>query len=331
MDEGAQTRPEGVGSAAGVAGGGGAGGSGLGAFRRVMACVGVSPSAGLVVREAARLARSCGSELTFLHAGSERERVVEIVREGARDEPMLGSVEVIGREGTPDRVILEEARRIDADLVFAGALKSDPLFTGIVGSVARRLARNADRSLFLSIHRFPPEGVARTIVASVMFDDRSRAMVEAAARLAIGAGARELHVVREYDPYSARMSETTGAAGADSERWEHVQQTATRFELANFLEECARRLGVADGAGALERSGVALRTECMAGRGGEEAARYAERVGADLLVMPAPDRRLGVLDRFFGHPTETLLEQFPCSVLLFRRLKKGEAAPGVGT
>jgi nucleotide-binding universal stress UspA family protein len=149
-------------------------------------------------------------------------------------------------------------------------------------------------------------------------------MVEAAARLAIGSGARELHIVREHDPYSARVSETTGAAGADSERWENVLDTATRFELANFLEECARRLGVADGAGALERSGITLRTECMAGRGGEEVVRYAQRVGADLLVMPAPNRRLGFFDRFFGHPTETILEQFPCSVLLFRRIKKRE-------
>lgn len=299
-----------------------------GAFRSVMACVGVSPSAGLVVREAARLARACGAELTFLHAGSERERVEAIVREGAADEPALADAEVIGRDGKPDRVILEEARRIDADLIFAGALKSDPLFTGIVGSVARRLARNADRSLFLSIHRFPPEGVARTIVASVAFDDRSRAMMEAAARLAIGGRARELHVVREHDPYSARMSETTGAAGADSERWEQVLETATRFELANFLEECGRRLGVADGAEAMAKAGVIVRTECMAGRGGEEVTRYAERVGADLLVMPAPDRRLGLFDRFFGHPTETLLEQFPCSVLLFRRLREGESDSG---
>jgi nucleotide-binding universal stress UspA family protein len=294
------------------------------AFAHVMACIGVSPNAGLVAREAARLARACSARLSFLHVGSERDRIEVIVREAGADEPPLLDAPVLGREGVPDRVILEEARRIDADLIFAGALASDPLFTGIFGSVARRLARNADRSLFLSIHRFPPGAVARTVVASVAFDDRSLAMVEAAARLAIGSGARELHIVREHDPYSARVSETTGAAGADSERWENVLDTATRFELANFLEECARRLGVADGAGALERSGITLRTECMAGRGGEEVVRYAQRVGADLLVMPAPNRRLGFFDRFFGHPTETILEQFPCSVLLFRRIKKRE-------
>ena len=298
------------------------------AFAHVMACVGVSPSSGLVVREAAQLARVCGARLTLFHAGSERETVEQIVREAAGDEPLLGDAPVLGREGQPDRVILEEARRQNADLVFAGALASDPLLTGILGSVARRLARNADRSLFLSIHRFPPEAVARTIVASVGFDERSQAMALATARLAMNGRAGELHIVREYDPYSDRATETTGAAGADSKRWEHVLETATRFELANFLEGLSRKLGDGEsgprGAAALEGAGVTLRTACMAGRGGEEVARYAERVGADLLVMPAPERRLGLLDRFFGHPTETLLERFPCSVLLFRRLKKGE-------
>lgn len=294
-------------------------------FAHVMACVGVSPSAGLVVREAARLARACGARLSFFHAGPDREQVERIVRDAADDEPILAHAPLHARRGQPDRVILEESRRIDADLIFAGALASDTLLTGIFGSVARRLARNADRSLFLSIHRFPEHAVARTIVASVAFDERSVAMVEAAARLAIGARARELHIVREHDPYSTRMSETTGAAGADSRRWEGMLDAATRFELANFLEECTRRLGVIDGAATLQQHGVCLHTECMAGRGGEEVAHFAHRVGADLLVMPAPDRRLGVLDRFFGHPTESLLEQFPCSVLLFRRLKKNRS------
>ncbi len=301
------------------------------AFRHVMACIGLSPSAGLVAREAARLATACNASLTLLHVGDQREQVEAIVREAGTDEPSLANAEVIGQSGKPDEVILDVARRINADLVFAGALRSDPLLTGIVGSVARRLARNADRSLFLSIHRFPPGAVARSIVASVAFDDRSRAMLQSAARLAIGTRAKELHVVREYDPYSARVSETTGSAGADPARWLPVLETATRFELANFIEETARRLSLADPAAVLANAGVTLRTECMPGRGGEEVTRYAESVGADLLVMPAPERRLGFFDRFFGHPTETLLEQFPCSVLLFRRLRKGEgpdAPPG---
>lgn len=288
-------------------------------FAHVLACVALSPSTALVVNEARRLADACGSDLTFLHVGPDLARVRAIVHE------TLGpDVEVLAREGKPDRVILAEAKRLEADLIFAGALRSDPLLQGIVGSVARRLARNADRSLFLSIHRFPPEGVARTIVASVGLDDRSRVMIEAAARLAINARASELHVIREYDPYSARMSETTGTAGADPEHWEHVLLTAARFKLANFLEETSRRLGFTDAAAALQNAGVSLRTECVAGRGGEEAAHYAQRVGADLLIMPAPDRRLGIFDRFFGHPTEMLLEQFPCSVLLFRRLASGQ-------
>lgn len=296
------------------------------AFRHVMACIGLSPSAGLVAREAARLASACNARLSILHVGDQREAVEAIVREAGRDEPSLTTTEVIGQSGRPDQVILDVARRIDADLVFAGALRTDPLLTGILGSVARRLARNADRSLFLSIHRFPPDSVARSIVTSVTFDDRSRAMLQAAARLAIGTRAKELHVVREYNPYSTRVSETTGSAGADPARWLPVLETATRFELANFIEETARRLSLVDPAAVLANAGVTLRTECMPGRGGEEVTRYAESVGADLLVMPAPERRLGLLDRFFGHPTETLLEQFPCSVLLFRRLRKGESA-----
>lgn len=293
-----------------------------GPFARVMACVAMSPSTEAVVREGARLAAACGADLAFLHVGSQRDGVERAVREAAEAGEAPAGVEVIGREGRPDRVILEEARRIGADLIFAGALRSDPLLTGIVGSVARRLARNADRSLFLSIHRFPPEGVARSVVVSVLMDDRSREMLRAAMALARRGGAAELHIVHEFDPYSVRMSETTGAAGPDAGRWKHVLETAKRFELANFLDG----MGVVE----LERAGVLVRTSCVAGRGGEEITRYAEGVGAELLVMPAPERKLGLFDRFFGHPTETLLEQFPCSVLLYRRAGAGESAASPG-
>jgi nucleotide-binding universal stress UspA family protein len=277
-------------------------------FARVLACVALSPSTALVVSEARRLADACGSDLTFLHVGPDLARVRDIVHE------TLGpDVEVVARAGKPERVILAEAKRLEADLVFAGALRSDPLLRGILGSLARRLARNADRSLFLSIHRFPPEGVARTVVASIAFDDRSRAMLQATLALVRRASTTTLHIVREYDPHSTRMSETTGA-GAGAERWEQILAAAQRFELANFLAT-------------FDLSGITFRAECIEGRGGEEVVRYAERVNADLLVIPAPERQLGFFDRFFGHPTETLLERFPCSVLLYRRPRSKRRNP----
>ncbi len=283
-------------------------------FARIMACAALSPQLPLLVREAARLASACESELTFLHVGAESPVLRKAIDEAlaslhpsvvaglSQSEP---GPRIVSVSGPPDKVIVREAARLNTDLIFAGALQEDPAIRGVIGSVARRIARRADRSVYLSIHQFPADRLIRTLVAAVNFDEASAEMLRTVAAFAAKADVETLHVIHEYDPYSVGLTESTGSGSAGRAAYERQRRMAERVQMANFLET-------------LNLSGPSLVTACLQGRDGMETLSYAERHAADLLVSPGPKRRLGLLDRFFGHPTETLLQRFPCSVLLYR-------------
>ncbi|GIK18391.1 MAG: universal stress protein [Leptolyngbya sp. PLA2] len=269
----------------------------LGPFKHVLACIAPSPHAREVAVEAGRLAAACGSKLTFVHAGREGDEVRRIVADAL---PGV-EAEVVEREGAPERVILSEAARQGADLIFAGALQSDPLLRGIVGSLARRLARHAERSVYLSIHQFPPDRLVRTLVVGIDVDERSARLMRDMAAFARKANVLALHVVYEFDPHAP------GATGPGDEREQHerLRAASERFRVADFL-------------GTINLEGLPVRVTCLSGRDYVETMRFAEEQKADLLAVAAPPRRLGLLDRFFGHPTDTILQRFPCSILLHR-------------
>jgi nucleotide-binding universal stress UspA family protein len=220
------------------------------------------------------------------------------------EDAALASAEVFVRQGGVERVILSEARRWGADLLFAGALASNPRFAGVLGSVARRLARHADRSLYLSLHRDLADPVLRTLVVSTEFDAESDAAARAAVDLGHSAAASVIHFVHEYDP-RARGAIESVLRGSEQARYEQMMTGTQRFQLANAVE-------------GLDLRGLEPRLACLEGKELTATTEYARTIGADLLVMAAPHHRLGLLDRFFGDPTETVLQRFPCSVLLVR-------------
>ncbi|HZW10898.1 MAG TPA: universal stress protein [Phycisphaerales bacterium] len=271
-------------------------------FSRILACIAVSPHAPEVVREAAWLAGLCGGELAFVHAGDDEELVRRTLSEALG--PGAGPPHLIARRGGPERVILAEAEAWGADLIFAGAVANAPLLRGVLGSVARRLARHADRSVYLSLHR-AGEPTLDSMAIAMNFDDDSRAAAQIGLGLARRASARAVHIVHEYDP-RARGAIDSVLAGSDQARYEQMVSGAQRFQLADAVQE-------------LDLGGISPRLACIEGQDLVQTTAYASDVGADLLVLAAPHQRIGLLDRFFGDPTETVLQRFPCSVLLVRR------------
>lgn len=282
-------------------------------FRRILACLAISPHAGEVVREAAWLAGLCGAELAFVHAGDDEPLVRRTLAAALGPEAASPAPTVIVRRGGAERVILAEADAWGADLLFAGAVANAPLLRGVLGSVARRLARHADRSVYLSLHR-AGEPALKSLAVAMNFDDDSRAAAAIGLDLAHRAAARAVHFVHEYDP-RARGAIDSVLAGSDQARYEQMVSGSQRFQLADAVQ-------------GLDLRGLSPRLACIEGHDLVQTTDYASDVGADLLVLAAPHQRIGLLDRFFGDPTETVLQRFPCSVLLVRRSGAGRAARG---
>ncbi len=275
-------------------------------FSRILACVAESPHLPAVVREAVRLATICDADLELLHVGQTPDALVRGVREALPPSPnRYAETRLIARPGhRPDRVILKEVARQRCDLIFAGALHEDPMLRGVVGSVARRIARYADRSVLLSTHPSSPEAFSKTVVVAVDCSEDCARMMPSLIDFTRRASAETVHLVHEYPSYTTRL------AGGETEEsdaggYAQTQEAAERLALANFLER-------------FDFGSLRVQTACLSGRDGAETIRYAEQHGANLLAAPGPRRRLSLWDRFFGHPTETLLQRLPCSLLLYR-------------
>lgn len=275
-------------------------------FSRILACVAESPHLPAVVREAVRLATICDAEVEFFHVGEARDALARGVREALPPPPnRQADARFTTHSGDrPDRIIIREAAQLRCDLIFAGALQEDPMLRGVVGSVARRIARHADRSVLLSTHPSSPEAFSRTMVVAVDCSEDCARMMPSLIQFARRASTETLHLVHEYQAYTTHLAggETEGA---DRGGYAQTQEAAERQVLASFLEM-------------FDFSPLNVQTACLPGRDGSETILYAEQHRADLLVAPGPRRQLGLLDRFFGHPTETLLQRLPCSLLLYR-------------
>jgi nucleotide-binding universal stress UspA family protein len=115
-----------------------------------------------------------------------------------------------------------------------------------------------------------------------------------------------LHVIHEYDSY-ARLLRIIGKQDMDDQGYRDQVAHEEQFQLAEMLAP-------------LDTEGLPLVAKCLDGNIGQEAVDYAQEHEADLLVIPAPDH-LGFWDRFFKHPTETVLDHLPCSLMLYRMTK----------
>lgn len=278
------------------------------AGRKLLACVALSPRVQAVAAEALSLGRALGMEVSFVHAGEDSAEVRETLEEAVR--ASLGEGEAMPQlhieEGRPDDVACSVAVQVDADLILAGALEKEGLLEGLLGTTGRRIARNAPCSVLLLPE---PENAGtrfENIVVSTKYDDQSRAMLDYVAELARGSAARALHIVAEFDLYGVSASNEAIPTPPGGEAPGATWALQERVALSSFLDS-------------VDLHGIEVELATLEGREGTQSVDYAQSHGADLLVVPAPPRRLTVWDRFFNHPTEFALHQLPCALLLFRQ------------
>ncbi len=280
-------------------------------FKRVLACVALSPHVKSVLREATALATAFRSELVLLHVGEGGTQSEDAIRRAAREAGLdADSLRIFSRAGKPEDVILRQAVEADADLIYAGARPEETLIQEVRGSVARNLARRADRSIYLSIHRKPADRPPRSIVAAVDLTPSAADMLTSVAEYARRCGAGVLHVVREFRPFLPGTGESIGGVQADAQS--SIASAEQRFELADWLA-------------AIDLHGVEVRPVCIPGRDGVETVRYAELIHADLLTVATPRRRYRWFARFLRHPAEFWIHKLSCSLLIHRSTTSGGA------
>ena len=272
----------------------------------ILSCITDSPSAHRILRCSAIWARAQGLPVRFVHIGDldggGRARLDEII---ALETDAATSIE-IHRPRPRAKVadaIYDLAAQTKADLVIIGALSRERAIRDLVGSTARRVARRAPCSVLLVSTTGRDAREWSRFIVGVDFSASSAELASTVLRVARTITARsEVCFAHEY---SGEPSEPGHPAGPRHPVVSAVRMAAERYQLTNFID-------------GLDAQGVTASTAALPGRPGQEIARYAEDIRADLVGVVAPAKPLGFLDRLLSHPMNLLLDRLPCSVLLFR-------------
>ncbi len=281
----------------------------------------LNPAGDKLVASGIRLAQSMGARIHLVHAYElprvpfpiggvpvgelldvERRALAErmeqqIARLGLRREEIAETTLDLG---SPHRVLVETARRIDADLVVLGAVESGEALSRLLGSTADRVVRKADRPVLL-VREELAVPLQRVLLPVGLSDRTAEALEEGLELLGGMEGGRDaeleaLFVSAEVDGRPARGQNVP----------DRVRQMATG-RLDGFL------------AGALAAARSA--TEWQIGSRVEfglidrEILNRIERWQPDLVVLRTHDRE-EVEPFLLGRVTMALMRQEGASVLV---------------
>ncbi len=225
-----------------------------------------------------------------------QERLEHEVRDSGVDERLDVSVKVIS--GDADKVVVEEAQTMQADLIVMG-LSHDATLTGMVrGTTIEKVVRRASCPVLVVKTR--ARRAYASVAAAVDLAEPSRRALDVALRLFPAAQFTIMHVDE-----TARVDE-----GADS-----ISSPAGIERLHQIEDMVAARFAAFGRGGPGTKDGPTLRL-----KGGRAANVLQKQVGLlrpDLVVM-GTHGRAGVSNLFLGSVAETLLEVLPHDMLVTR-------------
>ncbi len=220
--------------------------------------------------------------------------------------------------------ILKDLAGSEHDLVVIGALGIGRARDSVIGSVCERVARQADRDVWVVKHvPEPGEAERDTILVGVDGSPQSFGALMTAIDLARTFG-KKIEAIAVYDPY-LHYSVFNGIVNVLTEQAAKV----FRFEEQNQLHEEIIDTGLAQiyqshlevGERMASEAGVAIRKTLLDGKPFQKIIDHARKTNPWLIVMG----RIGVHspgdEEELGSNTENVLRAATCDVLLSTRLE----------
>lgn len=290
------------------------------AVRSILVAIDFSDGSRVALDYAAALAHRIGAQLTVLHVAAQYvtyeplpafpapapldpERQERLQREVRRfitppgSEHPLGEVSI--REGDPADEVLAAAAGAGVDLIVLGRHGRRGFERWILGSVAERVARKADRPVLVVP---PPARPAAfdCVLCALDLSESSAEILQYAAGIAraTSAGLSVLHVADDF-----HWHEPGASSGIDVQAVRRAVEDFARERLAGLVARTVHE-------------GVPVNVSVLFGRAQREIERVAAE-SADLVVLGASSS--SAVDRFFfGSTAQHVLRSSVCPVLLVR-------------
>jgi len=276
------------------------------AFKTIGIGVTFSPNLQANINEAARFALCFSSKLVLIHVGEASEKKTNIFLRFLNPFKSKGlEFELLFQPGDPVDVILSSTKEKNIDLLIIGALKKENFLKYYLGSIARKITRQASCSVLLLINPSVKRVPCKHIVVNGLKDPKTKETLTTAFLVGHKLGVDKITVVEEIeqDEVSVKVDDDKSLR----------KSTIVKERLR--LREEARVKKVLDTIPANYTKDMTIKSQPIFGKRGYSIGHYAQVARADLLVMNAPTK-MTFWDRLFPHDIEHILTELPTDVLI---------------
>ena len=267
-----------------------------------------SPNLKANIYEAARLSQMLKTRLVLIHVGDKSSE--KQAKFNAILEPFLNDnldVEIVFKPGDPVDVILSTSEEKHIDLLILGALQRENFLKYYVGSIARKITRQAKCSILLlikpSVERIPCEH----IVVNGLKDPKTKETIASAFYVANSLSVNKVTIVEEItqDELAVKVEDDKSLRMANivKERIKLRENARVKAIIADIPENHTKD--------------VIIKSQPIFGKKGYSIGHYAQIARADLLIMNSPSK-MTFWDRLFPHDIEHILTELPTDVLIIQ-------------
>lgn len=277
-------------------------------FQTIGIGVTFSPNLKANIYEAARLSKMLEARLVLIHVGdksTDKETLFHSILEPFIKDNL--EFEIVFKSGNPVDVILSTSIEKHIDLLILGALQRENFLKYYVGSIARKITRQAKCSILLlikpSVERIP----CKHIVVNGLKDPKTKRTIASAFYMANALNANKVTIVEEItqDELAIKVEDDK------SLRMANIVKERIR------LRENARVKAIIEDIPEAHTKQIAIKSQPIFGKKGYSIGHYAQIARADLLVMNSPSK-MTFWDRLFPHDIEHILTELPTDVLIIQ-------------
>ncbi|WJJ97021.1 universal stress protein [Algibacter luteus] len=277
-------------------------------FKSIGIGVAYSPNLKANLFEAARLSVFFEAKLVLIHVGEaseEKSKLLSTILKSFEKDQL--KYEVVFKLGNPVDVILSISEEKKIDLLILGAVKREKIVKYYVGSIARKITRQANCSVLLlikpSVERIP----CQHVVVNGLKDPKTEQTITAAFYVANQLNAEKITIVEEIgqDEIAVKVDDDKSLRRATiaKERIKLRENTRVKEIISHIPKEYTQN--------------KTIKLQPIFGKRGYSIGHYAQITRADLLVMNAPSR-MTFWDRLFPHDIEHILTELPTDVLILQ-------------
>lgn len=275
-------------------------------FHTIAVGAAFSPNLKANLYEAARLSLFFEAKLVLIHVGEKSEdkvKTLKIILNAFKKDNL--DYDVIFKTGKPVDVILSVTQEKNIDLLILGALQRENFVNYYLGSIARKITRQAKCSVLLLVNPSIERASCKHVVVNGLKDPKTKKTISSAFYLATKLGSDKITIVEEIKQQEVSVKvdddKSLRRANIEKERIKIREESRVKKIISEIPESY--------------KNNLAIKTQPIFGKKGYSIGHYAEISRADLLVMNAPST-MSFWDRLFPHDIEHILTELPTDVLI---------------